>query len=74
MFLNLASLLLGALAIWGAVKGSVPYFGWDEAYTLAIAGVGALLGLRSYYSSGLIFCLGAAIFCAIQIYFDQYAV
>jgi hypothetical protein len=55
--LNLASILIGIVALVLAIPSAIPFFGWGNWIVLPIAVVGAGLGALSRSNHGRNFCL-----------------
>ncbi len=66
--LNIFSILVGLVALVGAIIGLVPLLGWANWIVLPIAAIGALLGLISRSSSGMYFCLIVFVIAIVRLY------
>ncbi len=55
--LNLASILVGIVALVLAIPSTIPFLGWGNWFVLPIAAVGIGLGALSRSNHGRNFCL-----------------
>jgi hypothetical protein len=55
--LNIASILIGIVALVLAIPSAIPFLGLGNWIVLPIAGLGALLGALSRSNQGFKFCL-----------------
>lgn len=68
VMLNILSILVGIVALIGAIIGLVPLLGWANWLVLPVVAVGILLGLLSDRRSGLYFCLVVFVISGLRLF------
>ena len=65
--LNIASILVGIVALLGAVVAFIPLLGWANWLLIPIAVVGLVLGMMSDRNTGRNFNLVVLVVCALRL-------
>ena len=65
--LNIASILVGIVALLGAVVAFIPLLGWANWLLIPIAGVGLVLGMMSDRNTGRNFNLVVLVVCVLRL-------
>jgi hypothetical protein len=66
--LNLASVLVGLVALLLAIPSTIPFLGWGNWLVLPIALVGAGMGALSRSNAGRNFCLIVFVFAVVRLW------
>ena len=65
--LNIASILVGLVALLLAIPSAIPFLGWGNWLVLPIALVGAGMGALSRSNSGRNFCLIVFVLACLRL-------
>ena len=65
--LNIASLLIGVVALLLAIPAVVPFLGWANWFVIPIALVGLAVGVVSSRNTGRNLNIAVLIFCALRL-------
>ena len=65
--LNLASILVGVVALLLAIPSTIPLLGWGNWFVLPIALVGAGIGALSRSNGGRNFCLVVFVLACLRL-------